>query len=146
MSGKPRSQNRDLGTHSKSRGSADFRQRSHGLGPTKGDENTFCSATTLPWKHRPPLCHLDRSAAKWRDLCVDALSWECFSTERTPISSGAVHVRHHSFLAVEQSVVDIGPELPQDECRSVQADVCQPALAGLRPGALLFGIVEIRNT
>jgi hypothetical protein len=20
------------------------------------------------WKHRPPLCHLDRSAAQWRDL------------------------------------------------------------------------------
>jgi len=36
-------------------------RRSHGLGPTKGDESTLCSATTLPWKHRPPLCHLDRS-------------------------------------------------------------------------------------
>src|SRR5271167_4892391 len=24
-----------------------------------------------------PLCHLDRSAAQWRDLCVDALSWKC---------------------------------------------------------------------
>ena len=34
------------------------------------------------WKRRPPLCHLDRSAAKWRDLCVDALSWECFSRAR----------------------------------------------------------------
>ena len=51
-----------------------------GLGPPKVMKSTWCSATTLPWKHRPPLCHLDRSAAKWRDLCVDALSWECFST------------------------------------------------------------------
>ncbi len=24
----------------------------------------------------PPLCHLDWSAAQWRDLCVDALSWK----------------------------------------------------------------------
>jgi hypothetical protein len=31
-------------------------------------------------KHRPPLCHLDRSEAQWRDLCVDTLSWKCFST------------------------------------------------------------------
>ena len=33
------------------------------------------------WKHRPSLCHLDRSAAQWRDLSVDAPSWKCFSTE-----------------------------------------------------------------
>ena len=33
-----------------------------GLGPRKVMKSTFCSATTLPWKHRPPLCHLDRSA------------------------------------------------------------------------------------
>ena len=33
-----------------------------GLGPPKVMKSTFCSATTLPWKHRPPLCHLDRSA------------------------------------------------------------------------------------
>src|SRR5580658_1423026 len=31
------------------------------------------------WKRRPSLCHLDRSAAQWRDLCVDALTWKCFS-------------------------------------------------------------------
>jgi hypothetical protein len=55
-------------------------------------------------------------------------------------------VWHNSFFAAEQSAVDIGPELPQDECRSVQADVCQPALASLRPGALLFGIVKIGDT
>ena len=39
-----------------------------GLGPPKVMKSTFCSATTLLWKHRPPLCHLDRSAAQWRDL------------------------------------------------------------------------------
>ena len=32
-----------------------------------------------PWKRSPPLCHLDRSAAQWRDLCVDAMTWKCLS-------------------------------------------------------------------
>jgi hypothetical protein len=31
----------------------------------------------------PRLCHLDRSAAQRRDLCVEASSWKCFSTERS---------------------------------------------------------------
>ena len=35
------------------------------------------------WKHRPPLCHLDRSVAQWRDLCGDAPPWKCFSTEES---------------------------------------------------------------
>jgi hypothetical protein len=39
-----------------------------------------------PRKRFPPPCHLDRSAAERRDLCVDASSWKCFSTERTRIS------------------------------------------------------------
>jgi len=43
----------------------------------------------LPWERRLHLCHLDRSEAQWRDLCVDAPSWICFSTERTPISCHA---------------------------------------------------------
>ncbi len=30
-------------------------------------------------------------AAQWRDLCVDALSWKCFSTERTRTSCHAAH-------------------------------------------------------
>jgi hypothetical protein len=53
-----------------------------GLRPTQGDEKRLLSEATLPWKHRPHLCHLDRSEAQWRDLCVDAPSWKCFSTER----------------------------------------------------------------
>jgi hypothetical protein len=36
----------------------------------------FGSALTLNGSATLPLCHLDRSAAKWRDLCVDALSWK----------------------------------------------------------------------
>jgi sugar lactone lactonase YvrE len=32
-------------------------------------------------------------------------------------------VSHYSLFLVEESVVDIGPELPEHECRSVQADV-----------------------
>jgi hypothetical protein len=37
----------------------------------------FINATTLNRKS---------GGAKWRDLCVDALSWKCVSTERTRIS------------------------------------------------------------
>ena len=51
-----------------------------GLRPTQGDEKRLLFSNYSPWKGRPPFCHLDRSAAKWRDLCVDALSWKCFST------------------------------------------------------------------
>src|ERR1700691_3770833 len=36
--------------------------------PPKATKNRFCSLTTIPGKRRPPLCHLDRSAAQWRDL------------------------------------------------------------------------------
>ena len=85
-----------------------------GLGPPKVMKSTFCSATTLAWKHRPPLCHLDRSAAKWRDLCVDALSWECSATERSvvdgpavsPISSKARRreTAHHPTLVSARSI------------------------------------------
>jgi hypothetical protein len=33
----------------------------------------------LPKSSHTPLCHLDRSEAQWRDLCVDAPSWKCFT-------------------------------------------------------------------
>ena len=36
--------------------------------PTKDDEKRLLFSNYSPWKHRPPLCHLDRSAAQWRDL------------------------------------------------------------------------------
>ena len=39
-----------------------------GLRSTQGDEKRLLFSNYSPWKHRPPLCHLDRSAAKWRDL------------------------------------------------------------------------------
>ena len=39
-----------------------------GLRPTQGDEKRLLSTNDSAWKHRPPLCHLDRSAAQWRDL------------------------------------------------------------------------------
>jgi hypothetical protein len=44
-------------------------------------KNAFCEATSLSGSAPLPLCHLDRSEAQWRDLCVDALSWKYFSTE-----------------------------------------------------------------
>ena len=43
-----------------------------------------CSATTLPWKHRLPLCHLDRSEAQWRDLRFSGFSWKCFRLPTFP--------------------------------------------------------------
>jgi hypothetical protein len=46
-----------------------FRPRSHGpVGPPKVMKNGRCSATTLPGSAFSLLCHLDRSAAQWRDL------------------------------------------------------------------------------
>jgi hypothetical protein len=39
-----------------------------GLRPTQGDEKRLLFNSYSPWKHRPSLCHLDRSAAQWRDL------------------------------------------------------------------------------
>jgi hypothetical protein len=47
------------------------------LRPNQGDEKRRSGNYSL-WKRRPPPCHLDRSAAQWRDLCVDAPSWKCF--------------------------------------------------------------------
>jgi hypothetical protein len=38
------------------------------LRPIQGDEKRLLFGNYCPSKHRPPLCHLDRSAAKWRDL------------------------------------------------------------------------------
>jgi hypothetical protein len=58
-------------------GSVFSTEESWTFGPPKVMKNSFCSAATL-WKHRPSLCHLDRSAAEWRDLRVDALPWKCF--------------------------------------------------------------------
>jgi hypothetical protein len=60
-----------------------------GRPPTQSDEKRLLSKADLPWERRPHLCHLDRSEAQWRDLCVDATSWRCFSTERTRISCHA---------------------------------------------------------
>jgi hypothetical protein len=38
------------------------------LRPTQVDEKRLLSEAALPWKRRPRLCHLDRSAAQRRDL------------------------------------------------------------------------------
>jgi len=38
------------------------------LWPTHADENQLPFGNYSPWKHRPPLCHPDRSVAQWRDL------------------------------------------------------------------------------
>jgi hypothetical protein len=53
-----------------------------GLRPTQGDEKRLLFSNYSAWKHRPPPCHLDRSAAQWRDLCVDDLSWKRLTFSR----------------------------------------------------------------
>src|SRR5277367_3869848 len=50
--------------------------------PTQGDEKRLLFINYCPWKHRPPLCHLDRSAAKWRDLRFSGPSLEMFFLQR----------------------------------------------------------------
>jgi hypothetical protein len=62
------------------------------LRPTQGGEKRFLFSNHCRWRRRTPLCHLDRSAAKWRDLRADALSLECFSTERSAVEGPAVAV------------------------------------------------------
>ena len=47
------------------------------FGPPKVMKNAFCPRP-LSMEAPPSPCHLDRSAAQWRDLCVDAPSWKCF--------------------------------------------------------------------
>ncbi len=50
-----------------------------GLWPTQGDEKRLLFSNNCRWRHRPPLCHLDRSAAQWRDLRSSGPFWEmCF--------------------------------------------------------------------
>jgi hypothetical protein len=39
-----------------------------GLRPTQGDKERVLFGNHTQWKRRPPLCHLDRSEAQWRDL------------------------------------------------------------------------------
>jgi hypothetical protein len=52
---------------------------------TQGDETRSMSEATLLWKRHPHLCHLDRSEAQRRDLCVEAPSWKYFF-DRTRLS------------------------------------------------------------
>src|ERR1700727_2578505 len=52
-----------------------------GRWPAQGDEKGF-SSNYCCWKRRPPLCHLDRSAAQWRDLrCQRSFPGNVFLTE-----------------------------------------------------------------
>jgi hypothetical protein len=55
-----------------------------GLRPTQADEKRLLFGNYCPSKHRPPLCHLDRSAAKWRDLRFSGPFLDCFSCRAYP--------------------------------------------------------------
>jgi hypothetical protein len=56
-----------------------------GLRPTQGDEKRLLFSDYCPSKHRPSLCHLDRSAAQWRDLRFSGPFLEMFF-DRAPRS------------------------------------------------------------
>jgi hypothetical protein len=74
-----------------------------GLRPTQGDEKHLLSTNRSPWKHRPPLCHPERS----RGICGSAdHSWECFSTERSAVEGPAVDPRRHQTLREAPPTLD----------------------------------------
>src|SRR3984885_10428068 len=55
-----------------------------GLRPTQGDEKRVLFSNYCCWKRRPPLCHLDRSAAEWRDLrCQQSFPGNVFRPEES---------------------------------------------------------------
>src|SRR5580658_3055443 len=55
-----------------------------GLRSTQGDEKRVLFSTHTQWKRRPSLCHLDRSAAEWRDLrCQRSLPGNVFRPEKS---------------------------------------------------------------
>jgi hypothetical protein len=55
-----------------------------GLRPAQGDENQLPFSNYCRWKRRPPLCHLDRSAAEWRDLRFNGSPLEMFFDRAHP--------------------------------------------------------------
>src|ERR1700679_3941054 len=73
--------------------------------PTQGDEKWVLFGNHTQWKHRPPVCHLDRSAAEWRDLCLNAFSWKCFSYRRSRLTN----------LGIEHASLDRIPMLHLDK-------------------------------
>jgi hypothetical protein len=54
--------------------------------------------------------------------------------------------RLHLLFPVKEGMVDVRPELSQDERRVVQGDIHQPALACFCPCALLPRIIKVRNS
>jgi hypothetical protein len=78
-----------------------------GLRPTQGDEKRLSFSNYSPGKRRPPLCHLDRSAAKWRDLrfsgpflelLINATNLDRKSGERGGGTCGSFPVIAHPLL------------------------------------------------
>jgi hypothetical protein len=68
------------------------------LRPTQGMKNgsppvtnSYVPINCSEWKRHPPLCHPDRSAAKWRDLQFSRPFLEMFfRPERSPAERSAV--------------------------------------------------------
>jgi hypothetical protein len=61
------------------------------LRPTQADEKRLLFRNYCPGKRCPPLCHLDRSAAQWRDLRFSGPFLEIFFfAERNVVTGSAV--------------------------------------------------------
>jgi hypothetical protein len=68
------------------------------LRPTRGDEKWVLFSNHTQWKRRPPLCHLDRSEAQWRDLRY--FLGNVFLAERTPVASICPKKDHRIWVEV----------------------------------------------
>src|ERR1700722_10506702 len=61
-----------------------------------------------------------------------------------PTPAGEHHRDLRLMSTVEDPLIYIGPELFQTEGRVIQDNICQPALAGLRPGTVFSRVVRRR--
>ena len=58
-----------------------------------------------------------------------------------PSESALRHERGHLVPVVSEGIMDVRPELSDNRVCGIQDDVCQPALTGLRPRAILARVV-----
>src|ERR1700735_778619 len=77
-----------------------FRPEVMALRLTQGDEKWVLFINYCCWKRRPPLCHLDRSAAKWRDLrCQRSFPGNVFEPDKSWAKGPPKVIKNGSFSA-----------------------------------------------
>src|SRR3984957_14245764 len=97
------------------------------LRPTQGDEKRVLFSNYCCWKRRPPLCHLDRSAAEWRDLrCQRSFPGNVFRRRRhepsaRPGRGKVASVRKPHSLEAPPSPLSSRPERSAVERSAVSA-------------------------